>query len=145
MFNQEHIHPMMVHFPIVLIMVGFFADVVSLFFTKKEPCLSKFGFWLMILGTLAAVAGFLTGEFFTGNFGADTPQGLLKEQHELWAKITMYVMIAASVIRIWLVISKKDKSPLKWLVFGLFAFAAGAVGYTGFMGGSLVFNYMVGI
>jgi uncharacterized membrane protein len=135
----------MVHFPIVLIMVGFFADVVSLFFTKKESCLSKFGFWLMILGTLAAIAGFLSGEYFTSNFGPETPQGLLKEQHELWAKITMWIMIFATALRVYLVIAKKDKSPLKWVVFVLFAVAAGAVGYTGFMGGSLVFNYMIGI
>ena len=39
---------MIVHFPIALIIVGFFAEVVSLFF-KSEKCLSKTGFYLMIL------------------------------------------------------------------------------------------------
>lgn len=64
MFNTDHLHPMIVHFPVALIIVGFTAEVVSLFF-KSEKCLSKTGFYLMILGTLAAIAAWLTGQLFT--------------------------------------------------------------------------------
>ena len=31
MFDTSHLHPMIVHFPIALITVGFIADVVFLF------------------------------------------------------------------------------------------------------------------
>jgi uncharacterized membrane protein len=43
MFTTSHFHPMLVHFPIALIMIGFLAEVISLF-VKKEACLSFAGF-----------------------------------------------------------------------------------------------------
>ena len=106
MFNTHHLHPMTVHFPIAIIMLGFFVDALSMLFNKKEPCLSKFGFWLMILGTLAAILGYLTGEFFSENLTGKL--GELKETHELFAKTAMFIMIAASALRIFLVIKKKE-------------------------------------
>ncbi len=142
MFDLNHLHPMLVHFPVALLAVGFLADVFSLFFSKKEPCLSKLGFYLMILGTLGAVAAFLSGEFFTQEMTGAA--GELKEKHEVIAKVTMYVMIAASVLRIFAVAFRKDKGWLKWLVFVLFAVGAVCVGYTGFLGGTLVYNHMIG-
>lgn len=142
MLDNSHFHPMIVHFPVALLAVGFFADTVSLFFCKKEACLSKMGLYLMILGTFGAVAGYLTGEYFTNEMvGA---AGELKEKHELFAKITMYLMIAASVIRLFAVFSKKDKGALKWGVYVLYAAGTACVSYTGFLGGSLVYNFMIG-
>jgi uncharacterized membrane protein len=55
MINSTHFHPMIVHFPIALITIGFTADVVSLFI-RNEKCLSKTGFYLMVTGALAAIA-----------------------------------------------------------------------------------------
>ncbi len=134
---------MLVHFPIALITIGFFADVLSLFFNKKEPCLSKVGFYLMIVGTLGAVAAFLSGEYFTHEYNGVL--GELKENHELFCKIAMYVMIAASLIRIYLVWKKKTYGGLKWLVFGLYFVATVSVGYGGLLGGTMVYNYMIGL
>ncbi len=141
MFEISHLHPMLVHFPIALITIGFFADVLSLFFTKKEPCLSKVGFYLMIVGTLGAVAAFLSGEYFTHEYSGVL--GEVKERHELFCKIAMYVMIAASLIRIYLVWKKKTNGGLKWLVFGLYFVATVSVGYGGLLGGTMVYNYMI--
>jgi uncharacterized membrane protein len=143
MFNTHHLHPMTVHFPIAIITLGFLVDSLSMFFNKKEPCLSKFGFWLMILGTLAAVLGYLTGEFFSENLTGK--MGELKETHELFAKTSMFVMLAASAIRIFLVIRKKETSGLKWVVFVLFFIAVVCIGITGLLGGNLVYDYMIGI
>jgi len=143
MFDASHFHPMIVHFPVALIVVGFFADVLSLFFNKKEPCLSKVGFYLMIFGTLGAIAGYLTGEFFTADLSGAA--GELKERHELFAKITMFVMIAACLLRIYLVWKKKNNSKLKWLVFFLYFVATCSVGVTGLLGGNLVYNNMINL
>ncbi|HQN16331.1 MAG TPA: ferritin family protein, partial [Bacteroidales bacterium] len=122
---------------------GFLADVLSLFFTKKEPCLSKVGFYLMILGTLGAFAAYFTGEFFTRELTGEA--GELKERHEVFAKITMFVMLAASLLRIYLVWKKKSNSGLKWVVFFLYLIATCTVGFTGLLGGTLVYNHMVGL
>jgi len=138
--NFDHLHPLSVHFPIALIMVGFLFDLLYLIF-KKEHCLSKAGLYLMVLGTLGAVAAFFTGEYFSKNLLG--PAGEMKETHELFAKTTMYLMLGASAIRIYMVMAKKDQSWIKWLVFLLYAVGAGLVSYTGYLGGSLVYDYML--
>ncbi|TAL64328.1 MAG: hypothetical protein EPN88_11125, partial [Bacteroidetes bacterium] len=105
MFNTAHLHPMIVHFPVALITVGFIADVASLFF-KSEKCLSKTGYYLMILGALAAIAAWSTGQLFTN----EPTQGevvSIFSKHETGALITMILMIIGSAFRIWLVVKKK--------------------------------------
>lgn len=143
MFNTDHLHPLIVHFPIALITVGFIAEVASLFF-KKEKCLSKTAFYLMVLGSLAAIAGWSSGQLFT-----DHPaQGeILKvfQKHETGALVTMILIIVGTLFRIWLVVQKKEETPLKWIVFGFYLLAFAAVTFTGFMGGTMVYNFMIGL
>jgi uncharacterized membrane protein len=143
MFNTDHLHPIIVHFPIALIIVGFVAEVASLFF-RKEKCLSKTGFYLMILGSLAAIAAWGSGQLFT----EEPTQGeILKvyTKHETGALITMILIITGTLFRIWLVIKKREESQLKWIVFGFYLLAFGAVTFTGYMGGTMVYNFMIGL
>jgi uncharacterized membrane protein len=143
MFETSHFHPMIVHFPVALITVGFLFDLAFIFY-KKEFCLSKAGFYLMILGTLGAIAAYTTGQLFT-----DEPtQGEIVKtftNHETGALITMISMILASIVRIYLVMGKKEESGFKWLSFVLYLIGFLAVGFTGFMGGNMVYNFMLGI
>ena len=142
MFNTAHLHPMIVHFPIALITVGFIADVASLFF-KNEKCLSKTGFYLMVIGALATIAAWSTGQLFTN----EPTQGEIVKvfsKHETGALITMILMIIGSAFRIWLVIKKKEETQLKWIAFGFYLLAFVAVSFTGFMGGTMVYNFMLG-
>lgn len=143
MFNTAHLHPMIVHFPVALITVGFIADVASLFF-KSEKCLSKTGYYLMILGALAAIAAWSTGQLFTN----EPTQGevvSIFSKHETGALITMILMIIGSAFRIWLVVKKKEETHLKWIAFGFYMLAFAAVTFTGFMGGIMVYNFMMSL
>lgn len=140
MISTSHFHPMLVHFPIALIVFGFVAEVVSLFF-KKEACLSKAGFYLLLAGTLSAVTALLTGALFTSEMSGTA--GDVKETHELFAWITVIASIIASLFRVFLVVKKTEQSDLKWVAFALFCLAAISVSITGFFGGSLVYNYMM--
>jgi len=140
--DLNHFHPMLVHFPIALLISGFLFDVTGLIF-RKEKCLSKTGFYLMILGTVGSVAAYLTGEFFTKEMTGIA--GDLEETHELFAKITMYTMIIASTFRIWIVLLKKTETFWKWIILGIYFIGTIAVGYTGFLGGKLVYNIMIGL
>ena len=142
MFDTSHLHPMMVHFPIAIIMTGFLADLLSLFLTQ-EKCLSKMGFYLEIIGMLAAIAAFGTGHFFTSSMEGEA--GLLKEKHELFATLTLVTIILATFFRILLVYLKKEDGQLKYLALCLFLLATIFVGMTGFLGGNLVYGYMVGL
>jgi uncharacterized membrane protein len=143
MFNTTHLHPMIVHFPVALITAGFVFEVVSLFF-KNEKCLSKTGFYLLVLGALAAIAAWSTGQLFT----IEPTQGKIAEvfeNHETGALITMLLMIIGAAFRIWLFVQKKEETQLKWVAFGLYFLGFAAVTYTGFMGGTMVYNFMMAL
>lgn len=142
MFSTSHLHPMLVHFPIALVMFGFLAELAFLFF-KKEVALGKMGYYLLIIGTLAALAAWLTGNFFTSPM--DGAAGKMKETHELFATITLILLLVTSILRTTFYILKNESSILKTLSFLLYALAAVSVSITGYLGGSLVYNYMIGL
>jgi len=141
--NTAHFHPMMVHFPIALIMVGFLADAIFIFY-KKELCFSKTGLYLLILGTLAAIAAFATGHLFT----FEPTEGAIVsifEKHETMALVTIILLFLTSIFRVYAIIKTKEETNLKWVVLLLYFFSAISVSVTGFLGGSMVFDYMMGI
>jgi uncharacterized membrane protein len=141
MFNTAHLHPMVVHFPIALIAAGFLAEVVSLFF-RSEKCLSKTGFYLLVLGALAAIVAWSTGQVFT----TEPTQGEIVNvfaKHETGALITMILVVSGAAFRIWLMLKKREETQLKWIAFGLYFLAFAAVTFTGFLGGTMVYNFMM--
>jgi uncharacterized membrane protein len=141
MINTDHLHPMIVHFPIALIVFGFIAEVVSLFF-RTEKCLSRTGFYLMLTGTLAAIAAWSTGQLFANAPGQGDVVTIF-EIHETGGLITMIVMIVCSIFRSWLVMKKKEESALKWISFGFYFAGCTAVLVTGYMGGIMVYDFML--
>jgi uncharacterized membrane protein len=137
MFDILHPHPMVVHFPIALILVGFLADITSLVF-KKEKCLSRMGFYLEILGALGAVVAFGTGHFLTG----DTIEGAghIGEMHELFATLTLVSILLAVFFRILIIYLKKEETRLKYFAMGIFFLAFVFVSITGYFGGMVVYG-----
>lgn len=140
MISTSHFHPMLIHFPIALVAIGFLAEIAAVLF-KKEAWLSIAGFYLLIIGTLSALVAWLTGNLFTSEMSGAA--GDTKETHELFALITISLLIIASVIGIYLKIKKKEQSNLKWALLVLYGLAAISVSITGFFGGTLVYNYMM--
>lgn len=137
MLTPDHFHPMLVHFPIALIIVGFLADLFSQFI-KKEPCLSKVGYYLGILGMLGALAAWGTGYFFTDPL--DGEAGLLKDKHELFATLTLVTIIVATIARIVLIYLGNENTKFKYIPLVLSFLAFIFVSYTGYLGGTLVFG-----
>lgn len=142
MISTTHLHPMLVHFPIALVVFGFIAEIAALYF-KKEVCLSKAGFYLLIIGTLSALVAWLTGNFFTAEMSGAA--GEIKETHELFALITLGALLVTSVLRIVLQAKKNENTGFKWVALALYGVAAISVSITGFFGGTLVYNYMMPI
>jgi len=140
MISLSHLHPMLVHFPIALIVFGFIADTILILF-RKEAGLSKFGFYLLIFGTLSALATLLSGALFTAEM--TDAAGVVKDTHELFAWITVGSLVVLSAFRIFLKTQNKETTNLKWIAFALYGLAAISVSITGFYGGTLVYNYMM--
>jgi uncharacterized membrane protein len=140
MISTSHFHPMLVHFPIALILIGFIAEIASLIF-RKEACFSVIGFYLLLIGTLSALAAWLTGILFTSEMSGSA--GQIKETHELFAWLTIGTLIVVSILRLILKTKNKNNPSLKWIAFVLYGLAVIFVSITGLYGGTLVFNYMM--
>ena len=143
MIDLTHLHPMIVHFPIALLIVGFLADSIGLIF--KEDFFTKAGFYLLILGTLGVVAA-----YFSGNFAGEgvTEAGALKqalETHENAATLTLWVMVGAALIRIAMVLLKKHVGIYRWFAFIIFFLGVLSIARTGFYGGELVYKHATGV
>ncbi|MCX6305155.1 MAG: DUF2231 domain-containing protein [Bacteroidetes bacterium] len=142
MLASTHFHPMLVHFPIAIITVGFLFDLVSLI-AKKDPCLSRTGYWLEIIGMAGAIFAFGSGYFFTSPM--DGEAGIMREKHELYATFTLISIIAATLFRIVITYLHKENTSMKYLSLCLFFLAFVFVSVTGYLGGSLVIDYMIGL
>jgi len=142
MISLSHLHPMLVHFPIALVSIGFIADLTSLFL-KKEKCLSSTGFYLLFIGTISALTALLTGIFFTTEM--EGAAGEIQETHELFAWISLCILTLTLLIRIYLKIQVNNNNALNRLVLVLYGLAFVSVSITGFFGGTLVYNYMMPI
>ena len=140
MFTLEHVHPMIVHFPIALILVGFLAELVYLFF-RKEPFLQAAGLWLFCAGAVAAAFAYASGLFLTREiYGA---AGVVQSSHELYAELTVISALVGAAFKIYLKAEGKETGLLKWIAFAIYAFTAIMVSITGYYGGVLVYGYLI--
>ncbi len=143
MFDTQLIHPMIVHFPIALLITGLLSETLGLFL--KKEFFRKAGFYLLILGTVGVAAA-----YFTGRLAGEgvTEAGSLKqalEAHEEAAELSLWLMAAAVVLRIITVFVKKFSGSLKWGAFALFLIGVLSIVRTGYYGGELVFKHAAGV
>ena len=143
MIDLTHLHPMILHFPIALLIVGFLFDVVALFYKQEQ--MSRIGFYLLVLGALGTIAALLSGE----NAGEGiVEQGLLKdaiEKHEHAAELTLWLVGVTAVARLVLVVLKKYTGVFKAAVLVLFLASVLSVARTGYYGGKLVYEHAAGV
>ncbi len=143
MFDFSHIHPMIVHFPIALLFVGFLADAIGIIL-KKEFFI-RAGFYLLILGTIGVISAYLSGNYAGEGV---TEAGALKqalESHEDAATLTLWLMVGAALIRIAMVVLKKYIGFYRWVAFIIFFLGVLSVARTGFYGGELVYKHAAGV
>ncbi len=142
MLSSGHFHPMLVHFPIAIITVGFFFDLFSIFY-KKESCLSKTGYWLEIIGMAGAIFAYGSGYFFTSPMEGEA--GIMRDKHEFFATLTLISIIFATLFRIVIAYLNKETTNMKYLSLGLLFLSVIFVSVAGYLGGSLVIDYMIGL
>ncbi|HSP87220.1 MAG TPA: DUF2231 domain-containing protein [Ignavibacteriaceae bacterium] len=143
MFNLTHLHPMIIHFPIALLFIGFLSDAVGIIFQKDF--FTRAGFYLLILGTLGVVAAYLSGNLAGEGV---TEAGALKEAleiHEDAATITLWLMIGTALVRIAIVALKKYIGFYRWFALAIFFIGVLSIARTGFYGGELVYKHAAGV
>lgn len=134
--NLNHLHPMLVHFPIALALVALLFDVVNYKF--KQDWLSKSAVVLVVLAALGAMAAILSGFFFTkpvAGFAA-----VLKDIHVLYAIVSTVFLVAASFTGLAIVCKINISSRVKYLFTLSLLLAAVGISLTGMKGGSIVYD-----
>ncbi|MFA6234113.1 MAG: DUF2231 domain-containing protein [Bacteroidota bacterium] len=143
MFDTSHLHPMIVHFPIALTMVGLLFEILGV--AIKKEMFSKAGFILLLLGTAGIVAAYFSGDFAGEGVSEAGALGAALETHESAAILAMWLLIATAVVRTTLVVFKKYNGFLRLLPLTLFLIATAAVARTGYFGGELVYKHAAGV
>jgi len=143
MIDTTHLHPMIVHFPIALLIVGFLSELVGLIL--KKEFFTTAAFYLLILGTLGVVAAYITGNLAGDGISETGQLETALETHEHAAQLTLWLMVGAAAVRIALVWFKKFDGAFKYVAFLLFLVGVLSVARTGFYGGELVYKHAAGV
>jgi uncharacterized membrane protein len=141
------LHPALVHFPIVLILVGAMAAVAAAFLRRWHlPLMAAI---LLSLGALGALAAVQTGEEEGGlvDLSSESTEAILDE-HEDWAETTRSLAIVAAVLAVasaCLVRLPRTARAVGAATAIAALAAAYAVAQTGHYGGQLVYGHGVGV
>jgi len=134
-------HPMIVHFPVALILAALLADVLALLL--KKPQLHKTALFLLITGTMGAIAAYLTGDLAEENIQHSRAIHDLVENHEQWAFFTMWACVASSLFRLLILYLDKFYGILKSISIASLFLCVVLVSISGYFGGELVYTHKI--
>ncbi len=143
MFDLTHIHPMIVHFPIALLILGLLSEIVGLVFRKKF--FSDAAFFLILTGALGAVAAFLSGSQAAKGLEEAGSLKRAVETHEGAAELAMWMSVAAALFKSMAVFAKKYPALLRTVSVLVYFAPVLAVARAGYYGGELVFKHAAGV
>lgn len=144
MSNIAAMHPYVVHMVIGLLVMGVAFRVVSL--VGRWPWMNPAAATLLILGTVAAVAGVKSGTDAHGPVERVPGSRTIVEEHEDWGKRTRNIFFGVAALELIALAVAADKRRL-------LAYASAVVGLagvyalveTGEHGGALVYEYAGGV
>ncbi len=96
---MPNLHPMVVHFPIALLMVAFAVDVIALFF-RKISFLPRMVTILYVLGALGTVGAVISGEEATETVEVVGQASSILADHEDVGEIVMYFFLVYAALRV---------------------------------------------
>jgi uncharacterized membrane protein len=130
-------HPIMVHFPIALLLASVALDWVG--YLLARPGFTRAGFYTLVLGALGAGVAALLGPDHVD--GADATA--LLNWHQLFALLTVLIAVTLVAIRFFGVDGISGGPALVYLAATLALVAA--VCMTGYFGGELTYHLGVGV
>jgi uncharacterized membrane protein len=138
---MPNLHPLIIHFPIALILVILACDAIGLFFKKKE--FLGVGTILSVFALAGAAAALISGLMAEDSAWKISQAHELLEDHETAAWIFLGFMAMYTSFRI--VFRKKISESLGWLSLLLALWGSAIVARVGYLGGEMVFHYGTGV
>lgn len=137
------LHPILVHFPIALLIAAFLFDVVG--WLWKRAAFTEAALGVQALGVLGAFAAVLSGN--QAEEAVEAIPGIhdVLEQHERFGQIVLWVGLALVALRFFLVWKRPLGQGTKLLLSVLSLGLAILVGVTGYYGGELVYKFGAGV
>lgn len=149
MISIQHIHPMIVHFPIVIVFLvaGFelVATAMGRFVTARTAS-GNFAVGLLIIAALAAVAAFYFGDIALSYAEAGGFESDIAETHESLGKSVAISLSTWALVRA--ILWWRDVrigGPLAWVIPVVSIALAGLTTLTAYYGGQLVFDLGVNV
>ncbi|MCU7557476.1 DUF2231 domain-containing protein [Macrococcus capreoli] len=132
------LHPLIVHFPIALLLVGTLFELLSLKYRKQ---LNLAGTILLALGFVSGVVAFLTGD--SGERFAEMHFGDIENmvhQHEDMARNAMIMFGIAVALKCITHFTTRYQKVLYIAVIVIAIIGSGLLAYTGHLGGQIVYE-----
>jgi uncharacterized membrane protein len=144
----QHIHPMLVHFPIVLMYVLVIIDLAAL--TNRNAVTTRSG--VGTISTFAAVAAglFAVSTWFFGGMALDHAEAAgfsseIAEIHEGLGEISALTFLGWGLLRLALWVRNRELGTLALAIPALEIAGAALVTVTGYYGGQLVYDLGVNV
>lgn len=144
-----NIHPLVVHFPIVLLVIAVACDAIALAF-RKNPGLRTVAVGLFLLGGAAAIAAYFTGDSAADQVTVPLAAQAILTEHEDWAERTAWFFGLFALLRVGLLWFNRKGQVWAGEWTHRVVFLAGVAGIfllfqTGDRGARMVFQYGVGV
>lgn len=150
--SWENLHPLMVHFPLVLLTIAGVPLLLSLVWSKQRTTLLFITAIMFLAGTISAFLALSTGDAAEHAVKLSKEVHKLAHKHEEMAELTRNVFIVVTLLSVGLVIAAKKVGTgkkTKFVVIGSvlavlgWAFGSLALANTGHLGATLVHEYGV--
>lgn len=134
------LHPMTVHFPIALYLLGVLLTAGYLW--RGNPEFEQFAYWSFILSWLAALAASLVGLIDQNQLAVNDPRRTYVNNH-ITAGVALIIINGLLVYMRFRWYDALTRH--RWPYLGLMALGIVAVLATGWLGGELVYRWHLGI
>jgi uncharacterized membrane protein len=140
---METIHPMIVHFPIALLLTATLISVLAIIFKNKREELKIVLYWILILGAVSVLAALFSGLYEDERVIHDEVIHKIMEVHK---RLGFVIASAFVLITLWFIIRKRKIQFRELLIITLLLIGTSSVlVYSAYLGGKMVYEEGAGV